>query len=165
VLQRGDGQEAVRLLDLLEHPDEVAGVVVVCVEDLVHLAQVDRREARRGRVGNGAAGPSERGFLAPLRVRLGGTPVDGEAAPRVGPAHVDALDGAGLRALEARLALERAVLVVEELEPAPVLRRDRRLHLRVPDGRLRLEEAAEGERHPPDEPDAGHEAHACALIG
>ena len=80
-----------------------------------------RRE--RG-VGHRAAGPAERGLLAALAVRLGRAPVDVEAALGVHAAHVDALDGAGLGALEARLALERAVLVVQELQAAAELGRD-----------------------------------------
>ena len=51
--------------------------------------------------------------------------MDVVAAARVDAAHVDALDRAGLRALEAGLALDRAPLVVEELEPAAELVRDR----------------------------------------
>ena len=100
-------------------------VVVVALEDLVQ-----RRECPPARSGvnagsaTGAAGAAERRLLAPLAVRLGRAPVDVEAALGVDAAHVDALDGAGLRALEARLALERAVLVVQELEPAAELGRD-----------------------------------------
>ena len=74
--------------------------------------------------GNGAAGPAERGLLAPLAVRLGRPPVDVEAALGVHAAHVDALDRARLGALEAGLALERAVLVVQELQAAAELGRD-----------------------------------------
>ncbi|OGO56588.1 MAG: hypothetical protein A2V84_12860 [Chloroflexi bacterium RBG_16_70_13] len=89
--------------------------------------------------------------------------MDVEAALRVEAAHVDALDRAGLGALEAGLALERAVLIVEELEAAPELGRDVGLLLRVADRRLRLEEAAQGQGHAPGDPEAGDEAHGAAL--
>ena len=82
---------------------------------------MDRVEVGVGLVRDRPAGPPQRRLLAPLAVRLGRAPVDVVAALRVDAAHVDALDRAGLGALEARLALQRAVLVVEELEPAAEL--------------------------------------------
>src|SRR5439155_3785745 len=105
----------------------------------------------------------ERRLSAPLAVRLGGAPVDVVAALRVDAAHVDALHRARLGALEARLALQRAVLVVQELQAAPELRRHLLPDLRVADRRLRLEEADEGRRHAPGDPETGQEAHALAL--
>ena len=89
--------------------------------------------------------------------------MDVVAALRVDAAHVDALDRAGLGALEAGLALERAVLVVEELQAAAELDRDVRRHLGVLDRDRRLEEAAQGEGHALDEAEAGDEAHRPAL--
>src|SRR6185436_13790316 len=67
---------------------------------------------------------------------------------------VDAFDRAGLGALEAGLALERAVLVVQQLEAAAELGRDVGRLLGPANGRLGREEALEGEPH------AAHEAHA-----
>jgi hypothetical protein len=90
--------------------------------------------------------------------------MDVEAALRVDPAHVDALDRAGLGTLEARLALQRAVLVVEELEAAAELVRDVRLDLGVLDRRLRLEEAAQGQRHAADDAEARDADHRKDLI-
>jgi hypothetical protein len=87
------------------------------------------------------------------------------AALRVDAAHVDALDRAGLGALEAGLALERAVLVVEQLQAAAVLDRDVGVHLRVPDRHGRLEEAPEREGHALEEAEAGDHAHRPALTG
>ena len=101
-----------------------AGIVIVVLEDPVDLAEIDRLERPEGRVRDRPAGATQRGFLAPLAVRLGRAPVDVVAAARIDAAHVDAFDRAGLGALEARLALERAPLVVEQLQPAAELRRD-----------------------------------------
>ena len=98
--------------------------MVVVLEDLVDGGQVDRRERAVRRVRDGPAGPAQGRFLAPLAVGLGRAPVDVVAALRVDAAHVDALDRAGLGALEARLALERAPLVVEQLQAAAELVRD-----------------------------------------
>ena len=111
-----------------------------------------------------SAGAAQRGLLAPFAVRLRGAPVDVVAAAGVHAAHVDALDRAGLGALEARLALERAVLVIEELEAAAELVRRIEPHLRVPDGDLGLEELAQGQAHPAHDPEAGDQAHAIASI-
>ena len=86
------------------------------------------------------------------------------AAARVDAAHVDAFDRAGLRALEAGLALDRAPLVVEELEAAAELVRDRGALFRVLDGDLGLEEAAQGERHPLGDAEARHEAHQGLTV-
>jgi hypothetical protein len=85
--------------------------------------------------------------------------VDVEAAFRVDPAHVDALDRAGLRALEAGLALQRAVLVVEELQTAAEPGRIVGADLRVADRRLRLEEPPKRERHALHDAEAGDERH------
>ena len=89
--------------------------------------------------------------------------MDVEPALGVHAAHVDALDRAGLGALEAGLALERAVLVVEQLEAAAELRRNVRLDLRVVDRGLRLEEAPQGQGHAADHADPGNEAHRTVL--
>ena len=67
--------------------------------------------------------------------------------------------GTGLRALEARLALERAPLVVQQLEPAAELVRDVEAHLRVLDRHLGLEEATKGQGHALDDAKAGDERH------
>ena len=140
-------------------------VVVVVLQDPVHGGDVDRLEAGVDRVRYLAPGAPQGRLLASLAVRLRRAPVNREAAPRVAAAHVDALDGAGLGALEAGLALERAVLVVEQLQPAAVLHRDVGRHLRVADRDLRREELPEGQRHPLKDPHPGHEAHAPALTG
>src|SRR6185369_4011147 len=102
-------------------------------------------------------------FLASLAVCLRGSPVDVEAAAGVDPAHVDALDGAGLGALEAGLALERAPLVVQQLEPATELWRRVAAILRVLDRHLRLEETAQGQRHPLGDTEARDQAHEPFL--
>ena len=115
------GQVAVRRLGRFEDRQHVGGIVVELLEDGVDLREVDRRERDVRRVGDGPAGAPQRRFLAALAVGLGRAPVDVIAAARVHPAHVDALDRAGLGALEAGLALERAPLVVEELQPAAEL--------------------------------------------
>ena len=96
----------------------------MALEDLVDGARVDGLEVRERGVRHRPAGPADRGLLAALAVRLGRAPVDVEAALGVDAAHVDALDRARLRALEAGLALERAVLVVQQLEAAAELGRD-----------------------------------------
>jgi hypothetical protein len=139
----------------LEHP---LRVVVVHVEDLVQRRQVEGGEVLVRLIGHGPAGPAHRRLLAPLAVRLRWAPMDVEPALGVHAAHVDALDRARLGALEAGLALERAVLVVQELEPAAEADRDVGRHLGVHDRCLRGEEAAQGQRHPLDHPEAGHEA-------
>ena len=87
-----------------------------------------------------------------------------EPPPRVKPAHVDALDGAGLGALEARLALDVAELVVEQLEPAAEADGDVGGGLGVLDGRLGREEPAHGQRHALRDAEAWDEAHT-ALTG
>src|SRR6185295_13928838 len=102
---------------------------------------------------------SERGFLASLVVRLRSAPVDVEPATRVDTAHVDALDRARLGALEAGLALERAPLVVQQLQASAELRRDHVPLLRVLDRHLRLEEAAQGQRHALHDAESRYEAH------
>src|SRR6185369_8672379 len=112
----------------------------------------------------GPAGPPKRRFLAPLPVRLGRAPVDVVAPTRIDAAHVDAFDRAGLGALEAGLALDRAPLVVEELEAAAELVREGRALLWVLDGDLGLEEAAEGQPHPLDDTQARDEAHQGLTV-
>src|SRR4029078_7005683 len=128
-LQRGDRQVTVRGLRRLEDLEHVPWVVIEVLENRLERPDVDALEMGVGRVGDGPAGPSQRALVAPFAVRLGRTPVDVEATLRVEPTHVDALDGAGLGALEARLALDRAVFVVEELEPAAELVGDVETHL------------------------------------
>ena len=123
-LQRRDRQVAVGGLGRLEDLEHPGGVVIVVLEDLVEGTHVEALEVRVRRVGYGPSRAPEGRFLAPLAIRLGRAPMDVEAALGVEAAHVDALDGAGLGALEAGLALERPVLVVEELEAAPELGRD-----------------------------------------
>src|SRR5262249_53760726 len=56
------------------------------------------------------------------------------------------------------LALQGAVLVVQQLEASAELGRDVRGHLRVRDRGLRLEEPPKGEGHALDQPEAGHDA-------
>ena len=164
-LERRDRDEAVRGLDLGEDPEHLLRVVVDLVEDRVDRPEVDVVEVLVRRVGDRPAGSPEGGFLAPLGVRLGRAPVDVEATLRVEAAHVDALDRAGLGALEAGLALERAPLVVQELQPAAELRRDLGRILGVEVGHLRLEEPAQGQGHAADDAEAGDGAHRANLIG
>ena len=143
VLERRDRQVPVRVLGLLQDRSARRGPVVVRGEDRV--------ERRRGRwrangsndaIRHGPAGAAQRGLLAPLGVLLGRAPVDVVAVAGVHAAHVDALDRAGRRALEAGLALERAGLVVEQDQPAAVARRDVVELLRVLDGDLGPERLA-----------------------
>ena len=162
-LERRDRQVAVRRLGRLEDPEHVLGIVVELLEDRVERGEVDRREPTVRGIRHGPPGAAERGFLASFAVGLGGAPMDVEAAPGVDPAHVDALDRAGLGALEAGLALERAPLVVEQLETAAELGRRLDPHLGVHDRDLRLEEAAERERHALRDAEARHEAHQAGL--
>ena len=89
--------------------------------------------------------------------------MDVVAAAGIHAAHVDALDRAGLGALEAGLALERAPLVVQQLQAAPELGRDVEPHLRVHDRDLGLEEAAQGQGHALHDAEAGDEAHRPIL--
>ena len=159
MLERGDREVAVLGLRLLEDLQHVARVVVVGLEDRVERREVDALEALVRRVGDRAAGPAERGLLAALAVGLRRAPVDVEAALRVHPAHVDALDRAGLGALEAGLALERAVLVVQELEAAAELGRDVRVLLGPHDRGLGLEEPPQGQAHAADQAHARDDAH------
>ena len=145
-LERGDRQVAVGRLGRLEDREHLApGRGRTRRGSASTSREVDRRERPVGRVRDRPAGAAQRRFLAPLAVGLGRAPVDVVAAARVDAAHVDALDRAGLGALEAGLALERAPLVVEELEPAAELVRDVEPHLGVHDRDLRLEEAAQGQ--------------------
>jgi len=88
-----------------------------------------------------------------------------EAAPRVKAAHVDALDRAGLGALEARLALDVAQLVVEQLQPAAEANGHVRRHLRVLDGGLWGKETAQRQRHSLGDAEAGNEAHRDLTRG
>ena len=125
-LERRDRQVAVGRLGRLEDLEHLLGVVVELLEDLVDGGRVDPLEVVVGVVGDRPAGAPQRRLVAPLAVRLGRAPVDVVAALRVDPAHVDALDRAGLGALEAGLALERAPLVVEQLEAAAELVAGRR---------------------------------------
>jgi hypothetical protein len=99
-------QEAQTILHLLDY-------IGVDYGEAVEGGKVDRLEWLVGGIGHGPAGAAERRFLAALSVRLGRAPMDVVATARVHAAHVDALDGAGLGALEAGLALQRAVLVVQ----------------------------------------------------
>ena len=85
--------------------------------------------------------------------------MDVVAAARVDAAHVDALDRARLGALEAGLAFERAPLVVQQLQASAELRRDLVPLLGVLDRHLRLEEAAQGQRHALHDAESGYEAH------
>src|SRR4029079_19517795 len=132
-------------------------------EDGVDRAGLDRVEVLVRLVRHWPARPSQGRLVAPLAVGLGRAPVDVVAAFRVHPAHVDALDRAGLRALEASLALQRPVLVVEQLEAAAELVRDVEAHLGVPDRRLRLEEPPERQAHALDEADTGEPDHRRGL--
>ena len=133
--------------------------MVVRLEDAIEGGQVDRGERPVGRVGHGPARAAQGRLLAPLPVRLGRAPMDVVAAARVDAAHVDALDRAGLGALEAGLALERAPLVVEQLQPAAELVRRVAPVLRILDRDLGLEEAAEGQRHALRDAETRDEAH------
>src|SRR6185503_13970948 len=143
---------------------ELLRVVVVAGEDLVEGGDLDALEVGVGRIGHRPAGPPQRRLLAPLAVLLGRAPVDVEAALGIDAAHVDALDGARLRALEARLALQRAVLVIQQLEAAAEARRDVRGHLRVHHRGLGLEEPAQRQGHALDQAEprdqSVEEAHA-----
>ena len=117
-----------------------------------------------GGVGHRPAGAAQGRLLAPLAVLLGRAPVDVVAVAGVHAAHVDALDGAGLRALEAGLALQRAGLVVEQQEAAAMARRDRVDLFRVLHGRLEAQHVAEGEGHALDDARGpGTEAHRAHL--
>src|SRR3954469_2619040 len=158
-LDRADRQIAVLVLDGLEDPQHLLRVVVVAVEDRDDGVDRDRLEVLVGPVGNRATRATQRGLLTPLAVRLRRAPVNVEASLGVDPAHVDALDRARLGALEARLALQRPVLVVQQLEPTAVLGRVIGLDLGVLDRRLRLEEPPQGQRHPAEHPEAGYKAH------
>ena len=164
VLDRGDREVAVRGLDLLEDRQHLARVVVAPFQDLLDRDQIDRLEVDEGLIGHRPSRAPQGGFLAPLAERLGRAPVGVEAVLRVVAAHVDAFDRASLRALEAGLALEVAKLVVEELEPSAEANRDVRGRFGVLDGGLRLEEAAQRQRHPLCDAQAWNEAHR-ALTG
>ena len=124
VLERGDGQMAVGRLGLLHDAERPTRPVALSGEDLVEGARSMRLEGVEGAVRHGSAGAAQGALLAALGVLLGRAPVDVVAVAGVHAAHVDALDGAGRRALEAGLALERAGLVVEEDEAAAVAWRD-----------------------------------------
>jgi hypothetical protein len=159
VLECGDREVSVLRLGLLEDGQHLLRVVVPCLEDRVQRLEVDALEARERAVGHRAAGTAERRLLAALSVGLGCPPVDVEAALGVHATHVDALDRAGLGALEAGLALERAVLVVEQLQAAAELGRDVGVLLGPHDGGLGLEEPPQGQAHAADQAHAGNEAH------
>ena len=133
--------------------------MVELLEDPVDLSEVDLREGPEGRVRHRPPGPTHGRFLAALAVRLGRAPVDVVPTARVDAAHVDALDRACLGALEARLALERAPLVVQQLEAAAELVRDVETNLGIHDGDLRLEESPKGERHALDQAETRDKAH------
>src|SRR5437667_236202 len=158
-LECGDGKVAVLGLGRLEDREHVFRIEVVALEDGDQRIRMDRVEMRIGLVWNGPAGSAQRRFLAPLAVRLRGPPVDVVATLRVDAAHVDALDRAGLGALEARLALQRPVLVVQQLEPAPELRRDVEADLGIADRRLRLEELLQRQGHAHGDAEPGESAH------
>src|SRR5204863_9650669 len=107
-------------------------------------AGIRRAGTRVGRVGPRPARSAGRRLPPSLVGRLGGAPVDVIAAAGVDAAHVDALDRAGLGALEAGLALERAPLVVQQLQAAAVLGRDVGVLLRPHDRGLGREETPLG---------------------
>jgi hypothetical protein len=71
----------------------------------------------------------------------------GEAPLGVGATHVNALDWACLRALETGFALQRAVLVGDQLESAAVARRNVWLHLWIHDRAFWLEETRQRKTH------------------
>jgi hypothetical protein len=151
-------------LGCLEDLEHVLGIVVELLEDLVDGSRIDPLEMVVGRIRDGPAGTAQGRLVAPLAVGLGRAPMDVVAALRVDAAHVDALDWAGLGTLEAGLALERPPLVIEQLEAAAELVRDVGLHLGVFDRRLRLEEAAQGERHALDDAEARGRDHEWCLM-
>ena len=107
-----------------EDGQQPARVVVVGHQDALERAEVNRQPRVEYAVGHRSPGPSQRRLLASLGVLLGRAPVDVEPVLGVDAAHVDDLDGARRRALEARLALEIARLVVQQQQPAAVVGRD-----------------------------------------
>ena len=161
VLERRHGQVAVGVLGAAKDGQHVARVVALVGQDRVEGRRVDRLERCGGGVGDRPAGAAQGRLLAPFAVLLGGAPVDVVAVARVDAAHVDAFDGARLGALEARLALERPGLVVQQQEAAAMARRDRVDLLRVLHRGLEAQHVAEGQGHPLQDPQAGHEAHPC----
>ena len=169
VLQGRDGQVAVGALHGFEHGQRLGGLVLAGRQDLVHCPQVDGLEGIEGAVGHGSAGAAQGRLLAALGVLLGRAPVHVVAVARVHAAHVDALDGTGLRALEAGLALERARFVVDQQQPAAVARADGVLLLGVAHRQVGAEDLSHGEEHALDDgqardPFGPHEKYSLTMM-
>ena len=169
VLERRHRQVAVEALHLLEHGQRIRGLVRTGAEDLVERRQVDRLERVERAIRHGPAGAAQGRLFAALGVLLRGPPVHVVAVARVHATHVDALDGAGLRALEAGFALECAGFVVDEDEPTTVARADLVDDLGIAHGEVRAKDLAHGEDHALDDGQPGdplglHEKYSLTMM-
>ncbi len=162
--QRAFGQVAVSLLDGTEDGDERLRAPPEAVDHLVDEGGVDllvpagRVAHRPGRHARAAIGVRVGALVVDLRHA-----VPDPVALRVEAAHVDRLDRADLRALEADLALVLAERVIDQVEAAAPSVGDVGALLGVLAGHLRREEVAEGGGHALGNAGPGNR-HQCASL-